>query len=254
MGAGYGTTRTEGTGDGGRLASVSATNLLAVWERAAARPPGARSAALLALADAADNPSAGDRDRALAATYRRLFGPHAVARADCPRCGEAVECDLDLAAVEATAAMSVEPILAVADCAVEWRSPTATDLAHVAALRDPGHACEELLRRCVVAVLRVGEPVLRADWPAGVALAVGDAIDRADPLTAAEVELACPACGCGWTLGCDVGVFLWAELDRTARRLMAEVHYLATAYGWAEADILTMTATRRAAYRALAGG
>ena len=48
----------------------------------------------------------------------------------------------------------------------------------------------------------------------------------------------------------DVGEFLWAEVRQAAMRLLEDVHALAWAYGWREADLLAMPAQRRAFYLA----
>jgi hypothetical protein len=72
---------------------------------------------------------------------------------------------------------------------------------------------------------------------------------------AAEVGCAvdCPACTTHQVLDLDIGRFLWREVTVAARRLLAEVHLLACAYGWAEQDILALPPARRAAYLELAG-
>jgi len=62
------------------------------------------------------------------------------------------------------------------------------------------------------------------------------------------LELSCPVCRQNWRLSFDIGAFLWAEINSLAKRLLREVHTLARAYGWREADILSMSATRRQAY------
>jgi hypothetical protein len=41
---------------------------------------------------------------------------------------------------------------------------------------------------------------------------------------------------------------LWAEIEVRAKRLLLEVHLLATAYGWSEAEILSLNAQRREFY------
>jgi hypothetical protein len=237
------------------MTPLSAADLLAVWERAAGLPPGERALALVSACGepAAPDLTAGERDRKLAAAYRGLFGRRVVARVECPACAAAVELDLDLDEFARPAGPPPEPALHVGGCDVTWRSPTAADLAAVSRHRDPTAAYEDLLRRCVVSVVRGGEAVAREQWPAGTAEAVAEAVERADPLVAAEVAMACPACGHEWAAGFDVGAFLWSELRHAAHRLMIEVHKLASAYGWSEADILRMTATRRAAYLGLCG-
>ena len=46
----------------------------------------------------------------------------------------------------------------------------------------------------------------------------------------------------------DIGSFVWAEIESRARRLLWEVHTLASAYGWSEAETLSLSAARRASY------
>jgi hypothetical protein len=46
----------------------------------------------------------------------------------------------------------------------------------------------------------------------------------------------------------DVARFLVREMVATARRLMAEIHELASAYGWSERSIATMSDARQSAY------
>lgn len=50
----------------------------------------------------------------------------------------------------------------------------------------------------------------------------------------------------------DPAAYVWAEVENSAARLLRDVHLLAAAYGWTEAAILGMSATRRAAYLQLA--
>jgi len=46
----------------------------------------------------------------------------------------------------------------------------------------------------------------------------------------------------------DIVSFFWSEICVQAKRLLREVHILARAYGWREADILSMSAARRQLY------
>ena len=57
-------------------------------------------------------------------------------------------------------------------------------------------------------------------------------------------------CGLPQAAGVDLDVarFLLREVAAAARRLMADIHELASAYGWSEAAIASMSAARRAAY------
>ena len=69
-----------------------------------------------------------------------------------------------------------------------------------------------------------------------------------DPQADVQLALSCPACGQQWRATFDVVSFLWDELDAWARRLLREVHTLASAYHWREADILAMSRWRRQYY------
>ena len=51
----------------------------------------------------------------------------------------------------------------------------------------------------------------------------------------------------------DAGQLLWEEIEARALVLLREVHHLASAYGWSEAQILALTPARRASYLAMAG-
>lgn len=65
-----------------------------------------------------------------------------------------------------------------------------------------------------------------------------------------EVWLDCPACAHHFLLLLDPGSLLAEELRMKAARLLGEVVALARAFGWREADILALSASRRAAYLA----
>mgnify|MGYP003381458898 FL=1 len=58
----------------------------------------------------------------------------------------------------------------------------------------------------------------------------------------------CPSCDHRWSALFDIVSFFWREIDDWARRTLREVHSLGRAYGWSEADILTLSAWRRRAY------
>ena len=51
----------------------------------------------------------------------------------------------------------------------------------------------------------------------------------------------------------DAGQLLWDEIEARAQVLLHEVHTLASAYGWSEAQILALTPARRASYLAMVG-
>jgi len=68
-----------------------------------------------------------------------------------------------------------------------------------------------------------------------------------------RLDLACPSCGHLGQAIFDISAIFWAEISAQARRLLREIHLLASAYGWREADILAMSARRRQAYLEMIG-
>ena len=66
--------------------------------------------------------------------------------------------------------------------------------------------------------------------------------------------MTCPACGRFWQAAFDIASYLWSELDALAQRLLGEVHTLARAYGWREADVLSMSPWRRQFYLEMVRG
>jgi hypothetical protein len=74
-----------------------------------------------------------------------------------------------------------------------------------------------------------------------------------DPVAEVLLDLRCPLCAHSWQALFDIASFLWMEISAHARRLLREVDALARAYGWGEAEILGLSATRRQAYLELIG-
>ena len=82
---------------------------------------------------------------------------------------------------------------------------------------------------------------------------LGERLALADPLAETRLTLSCPECSAEWEETLDLTAFAWAEVESRARRLLLEVHLLASAYGWGEADVLAVSERRRAFYLEAAG-
>jgi len=132
---------------------------------------------------------------------------------------------------------------------VRFRLPNSHDLAAVNGFSDPTAARVVLLERCLVA-RKAGRPVPVSTLPTGVIEAVEARMSELDPQGDTTLELRCTACGHEWRAALDIGRFFWQELAAEARRLLREVHLLASAYGWRETEILALTPARRNAYLA----
>lgn len=183
---------------------------------------GARTAGLLRLLTLNDH-SAGNVHAAL----RPLLS--------CPHCSERIEAELPLAAL--VALQPDEPAIAFGPH--QLRRPTGTDLRTI---RTEGEAAW-LQRWCNESGL-----------PAQVADAALDTLAQADPLVGFEMACRCPACGEDTTIEIDLEALALQRLAEQQRRLLREVHALATHYGWSEAQILEVPAPRRARYLELIEG
>jgi hypothetical protein len=220
-----------------------------LWEAGLTMTPAARAVLLLeALGhrDVADWP-VGRRDQALLAGWCAGRGT-LQAMTDCPACGASLDLDLDPAAFAATA----EPGRAVTVEQDGWRvvarPPVAGDLARLSLGTEDGDRRTELLDSCVIEARRDGLPVEPGELPEPVVAAVEEALAAADPAACTTLALQCPECGAAWSGDLDPVRFAWEALEENARRLAADVHALARAYGWSEQEILRLTPFRRHLY------
>ena len=62
------------------------------------------------------------------------------------------------------------------------------------------------------------------------------------------VHLQCPSCGERWESPLEPADFVWREINAACRRLLRQIHVLASAYGWSESEILRLSHERRAGY------
>jgi len=249
------------------MRAPSPAELLNVWEdglsststrRAlsllAAMSPGASWEALAAL-------SIGRRDRELLRLRQTLWGPRMAAIAACPACRERLELTLDIRELLSSAdpASAVDPAevgeicLTLEDCSVAFRLPTTEDVLAAEGEESAGAARSLILDRCLLSAQRGGAAVRATQLPAPVVESIAEAMAQADPLADIQLKIDCPSCRHRWRAAFDIVSFLWTELEAWAGRTLAEVHTLATAYGWREADILALSATRRQFYLEMVG-
>jgi hypothetical protein len=242
------------------MQSLSASAILNIWETGRGRRSLERAGLLLASAYPQASPqdldtlTVGQRNARLLALRGRTFGPSAACRAACPSCGAALEFSLDLAALIGADPENQVFQLSQDGYSLAYRLPTCRDLAEIAAMADVAAARSGLIERCVQQAEVGGQPVEPTGLPETVVQGLADAILEHDPLTDLRLALDCAACGQQASLSLDVVAFFWSELEALARRLLREVHSLARAYGWREADILALSPARRQAYLELAAG
>lgn len=178
--------------------------------------------------------------------HEALAGPLLDAVASCPSCLAVVEFALDADELRALAddAAATGGFSADGGHRVDWRVPTAADLAAVADETDPAAA---LLARCARATLD-GAPIEVTELSAGLVERIEEELAAADPLAEVSVGLVCPDCGSAFDADLDPAAFVWTEVETGARRVLIEIDALARAYGWTESEVLALPEARRRAY------
>jgi len=191
----------------------------------------------------------GRRNARLLDLRERLFGSEFYAFAECPQCGEALELALDAGAIRAEEPEVVEELEMEAEgYTLRFRLLDSRDLKAASRASGIDAARSLLVARCVREAWNDDRTVTVDELPPSVIEQLSDRLEEADPQAETLLALACPACAFEWQLPFDIASFLQAEIGAHGRRLVREVHTLARAYGWSEADILAMSTRRRREY------
>jgi hypothetical protein len=188
----------------------------------------------------------GRRNHALAELHCATFGRWLRGWTACERCEAKLECEVDGHALIASGAEPRTESIAIAGS--EFRLPTSRDLAAIAGKSSPADAVLSLLDRCRVSGFAEGTELKLCAWSEAEIETIGDRMAEADPLAEILLHFDCPVCACDFDKSLDLAAFLWAEMEARARRLMLDVHELAMAYGWSEAETLALSPARRNFY------
>lgn len=246
---------------------LSTSELLNAWERGSAGTRIEQALILLAAACSETEPgelarlSVGERDALLLSLRESTFGPQLTSLVSCPECGEILE--LGFTAAELRSQRPAEtlppnealPIVAFTsgDYEVEFRLPNSLDLAAVAAAQQSSTGRQFLLERCLLSAREKQEERTVSQLPTEILERVVDEMARLDPQADIQLSLSCPQCSHHWQTIFDIVSFFWSEINVWAARLLREVHVLASAYGWREEEILSLSQWRRQAYLELIG-
>lgn len=243
------------------MAVPSTQELLAAWERGQAAPRSAERAIALLGAASADGPTTplatlaiGARDQRLLSLRRDMFGPQLMAGTTCPECGTSLELELDIddfrVAGESDGAADAGERLSFsqADYEIVYRLPDSADLLALCEEESDDSNRLRLLQRIVLHSSCSGQHIETSGLPAALLDAFDAHLAHVDPHGDIRLNLSCAACTKRWQATFDIASYLWSEVDGWALRLLRDVHRLARAYGWREADILALSASRRQCY------
>jgi hypothetical protein len=226
----------------------------------------ARCVSQLAGADAnaLQDLSMGDREALLLHIRRMTFGDRMDCLLSCPACASRMDFQLHTETLIVPSAADARPqyeeefLVDGVSLRVKFRVPTGKDVREALASGDaaPDSAVRALIARCLESVRQVDtkEEMPSAKWPTGLATQVAARMTELDPQAEIKLQLQCPACRHAFSVFFDIADFLFRELRDRERRLYQEVHQLALAYHWSEADILRMTARKRKLYLDLLNG
>lgn len=230
------------------MSALTAAHWLQTWEQSQSLPVPLRPCAWLApLLDggeaAAQALPLGQRDSHLLSLHEALFGRNLQAVVHCPACAQMLELALDCSELRAEAPVDAQLQVNWQGGQVHFRLPDSRDLAFAARGGDLTRAREELLCRCL------GRDQT-TELPPALLEQLACAMAEADPQSVTELALDCPACGEQWRELFDIGSYLDERFAQWAERLFDQVHLLAQAYGWSEAQVLALSPARRARYLA----
>jgi hypothetical protein len=238
------------------MRALSSSQLLSVWECERGAGQVERALSLLEAAspgfarDALAELPVGRRDADLLRLRELTFGPRLVSHAACPSCGETLELNFSVDDIKAMNESQMPETFTsrLRDYDVCFRLPNSLDLLAVAHCAELDAARQLLFKRCITFVQHGDEEIGPDNLPPDVSDHVIEQMSQADSQADVKLALLCPACQHEWRALFDIVSFFWSEIDAWARRLLQEVHIIATAYGWREADTLALSPQRRRFY------
>jgi hypothetical protein len=197
------------------------------------------------------------RARALLQVVRETQGDRLIWKARCANedCGHEMELELSVSQLLSTPepaehfSCSAEP-----GCELELRLPTGRDQIE---WRESDADEEGVdLRMASLLVNRVNGQPPGSDWtlPQAWLPAIDAAFRQHDVLTAMELQVSCPWCEKESALEPDVEALALSHLAVEQKRVLEEIHQLASVYHWTEAEVVALPPRRRAFYIARTDG
>jgi hypothetical protein len=242
---------------------LSTSDLVDVWEWGCNRHTVDRALLLLSRAlpdwswsDLATL-SIGRRNEHLLELHEHLFGRQLDCRVTCPACASELEFALDTHALTADRSSEEHDNvreLRDADIELRFRFLDSRDLVAAAHTNSVEQARQVLVDRTLLRARRAGIDLSAIDLPDSSVAALADQLEQLDRPILCRLSLTCQNCGHEWPANLDIVSYLWTKITSHARHALADVHELARAYGWSEADVFGMSDARRQEYLSLVRG
>jgi hypothetical protein len=185
-----------------------------------------------------------DRDRLLTAVYFNTYGSKIETTVLCPSCNNRFDLSFSLEEWVNDLTADSSQKLNGKDCAypfmapggIKFRLPTGADEMAVMGM-EPGTAAKELLKKCIPEGSGQYNPDL-----------IQMAMHEMAPLADAEFEAKCPECSEIQLLHFNLQQYLLSSLLNGQKKLVIEVHRLASAYGWGLNEIMELPRSIRGTY------
>lgn len=196
----------------------------------------------------------GQRDRLLIQLREATFGTRLELKADCPRCGDMLELEID---TEDLIVPDPSPRAAarlrrfdIGGRRLRLRPLNGADVAAALQASTWEASRDVILHRCC-SDRDTGLAVDPASFIEDDKTAIARRLERLDPQADLTLDVVCFACGEGWRPLFDVAEVFWREIRTRAGLIFGDVHDLARAFHWTEAEILALSPTRRQTYLSL---
>jgi hypothetical protein len=237
-------------------------DLFTAWERGrVASGSAGRALTLLAAACPDHSPASlaqltiGERDALLLTLREQLFGSRMRGLSNCAECNETLAIELDVqdlrvsAVGNSTIPMSVDE----EDYVLSFRLPNTYDLLAIAGAGTVSSGRLILFDRLLISGTYKGTPVAPDKIPGTILNRMESSMAEAEPQADLQLNFVCDGCRCRNLTVFDIASYLWTEVEVWAIRTLREIHELARAYGWGEAEILRISPWRRRCYMELLG-
>lgn len=194
------------------------------------------------------------RDALLLLLQEKVFGNEPKAVADCPQCGEHLELTLNiLSMIDRSRDIygDISPLLQEVTIGIYKfliRNPDSRDIAEASKTRTQYAARARLIELCIKKAEKEGSTIAVSEIPEEVVSQMADKMEETNSQGENLLNIQCPSCKHSWHSAFDIGSFLYAEIAAVAKRILKDVHELASSYGWSERDILAMSPERRQFY------
>lgn len=241
------------------MQALTPRQVVSLWAELGSLSPIQRTLGLLAAANPdlsrqtlADMPL-GMRERMAVELRMRTFGTAWEGTATCPKCHAIHEVQPPVDALLSLPIAEGCTELRLDGYVLTLRLPSSRDQLELMSQPTPERALKHLCACCVINARSAAGLVPVEELPGDVIEAIANRLEELDPAAETELVMTCVECDTTWSVLFEAGTFLWDEVVYCARSLVYQVHALARAYGWSQAEVLGLHPRLREEYLQLAG-